>query len=73
MCAGAQNNSLRIALRALIFRSITSAPSGAAPSYFRGSLCRMRNSLLQCWHVAVLKRIVLRAKDTGPAHGSAGI
>jgi hypothetical protein len=39
---------LRIALRALIFRSITSAYSGAASSYFRGSFCTMRNSLLQC-------------------------
>ncbi len=59
MCVGAQNNYFESPSRALICRCITSAHSEAVSSYFRGSFCTMRNSLLQCSHVAVVKKRIV--------------
>jgi len=59
MSVGAQNNYFESPSRALICRCITPSHSRAAASYFRRSFCTMRNSLLQCSHVAVVKRVVL--------------
>jgi len=50
---------LRIALPRLNLPRHYSRHSLTASSYFLGSFCTMRNSWLQCWHVAVVKRIVL--------------
>jgi hypothetical protein len=47
MCVGAQNNYSESPSRALICRCKTPSHSRAAASYFRGSFCTMRNSLLQ--------------------------